>query len=181
MIKSIRKKKIFLKILILVIPGLFFTINVQSQIGTSVSFSTDKALGINVFYSENANSFYFGFSQQFNGQKNTVVRERKNTYGTTPMGDGNYYWLLDFGYSRTFIEKLIIQPEISVGGKNFFTNYSDKRFKDNGYSLIGNSKVIAGIGLNLGYKINDFIEPYCGYHTTKKITFGIRIHFKSLY
>jgi len=174
------KRKILLKILFLVIPGLFFAINVYSQIGTSVSFSTDKALGLNVFYSKNENSFYFGFSQQFNGQKNTVVKERKKTYGTTPIGDGNYYWLLDFGYSRTLVDKIIIQPEISVGGKNFFTNYSDKRFKDNGYSLIDNSEAIAGIGLNLGYKINDLIEPYCGYHTIKKITFGIRIHFRSL-
>lgn len=159
---------------------LFFAANVYSQIGTSVSFSTDKALGLNVFYFKSKNSFYFGFSQQFNGQKNTVVRERKQTYGTTPIGDGDFYWLLDFGYSRTFMETISIQPEISVGDKNFFTSYKDNRFKDNGYSLINNSETIAGFGLNLGYKINDFVEPYCGYHTIKKATFGIRIHFKSL-
>ena len=161
--------------------GLFFATNVYSQIGTSISFSTDKALGLNVFYSKNENSFYLGFSQQFNGQKITVVKERKQTYGTTPIGDGDFYWLLDFGYSRTFIETISIQPEISIGGKNFFTSYRDNRFKDNGYSLINNSEAIAGIGLNLGYKINDLFEPYCGFHTIKKLTFGIKIHLKSLF
>jgi hypothetical protein len=156
-----------------------FALNFKSysQYGTSLSFSTDKAIGLNFFYTQNDNSYYLGFSQQFNGQKNTVTKERKSNYGTTPIENGDYYWLLDLGYSRMIEEKFSVQPEISFGSKNYFTSYLDNRFSDNGYSLITSSKSILGVGLNLGYKINDFIEPYCGFHSIKKLTLGVKIHF----
>ncbi len=40
---------------------------------------------------------------------------------------------------------------------------------------------MVGIGVNIGYRINGFIEPFCGLHTISKVNFGIRIHFKSLF
>ncbi|HEY4785548.1 MAG TPA: hypothetical protein VIH57_05845 [Bacteroidales bacterium] len=165
-------------ILVLFIFLCFFNTNIfcQQGIGCSLFFTTDKVFGGNVFYTVQKNSFYCGFSYQSNGQKRTVVRERKKTYGITPIGDGDYYWLIDLGYSRTF-SKVIIQPEVSIGSKNYFTNYKDNRFKDDGYSLINYSIGIAGVGINIGYKVSDFIEPYIGFHSIKKLTLGIRIHF----
>ncbi len=150
------------------------------QLGTSISFSTGKALGINAFYTKNEDSFYLGYSYQFNGQKNTVITERKQNYGKTPTGDGDYYWLVDFGYSRRFFSKLSVQPELSFGSHNYFTNYSDNRFRDNGYSLINDSKSIIGFGTNIGYLINSFLEPYLGFHTIKKACFGLRVHINLL-
>ncbi|MHA7110579.1 hypothetical protein ACRTDU_10665 [Sunxiuqinia elliptica] len=163
-----------------IVLGLIFLIFLNKtsngQIGSSISFATDKVLGLNIFYTKNNNSFYLGYSYQFNGQKNTVVNERKKTYGTTPIENGDFYSLVDLGYSRLFFNQLTVQPEVSFGSKKYFTSYSDKRFKDDGYSLVNSSETLTGIGVNLGYKINDLIEPFCGFHTIKKLNFGVRIH-----
>jgi hypothetical protein len=174
-----KNSKYILKFLSIIISLAFLNINLFSQLGTSVSFSTDKAVGFSILYTKNENGFYLGFAEQLSDKKNTVVRERKQTYGISPIGSGDYYWLVDFGYSRTFLKVICLQPELSFGNKNYYTNYSDKRFKDDGYTLITSSETIAGIGANLGYKIKEFIEPYCGFHTTKKLNFGVRIHFNS--
>jgi hypothetical protein len=168
--------KSILKLLFLTIFALLINTNNYCQIGYSISLSIDKVLGANLFYTKNMHGFYLGFSNQFNGQKKTVVRERKDTYGLTPIGDGEFYWLIDLGYSRSFSKVIVIQPEVSIGGKNYFTNYKDRRFKDNGYTLINHSEKVAGVGINMGYIVNSFIEPYIGFHTMKKLTFGIRIH-----
>lgn len=173
-------KKIAVKLLLLAFLLLLTVFDIHGQIGVSISYSIGKTLGTNILGSINKNSFYIGYSKQYNGQKNTVVRERKKTYGTTPIEDGDFYWLVDMGYSRTFFEKITIQPEISIGRKNYFTSYKDNRFKDNGYSLITSSERVYNYGINLGYIINETIEPYCGYHNLKKITFGIRVHINLL-
>jgi hypothetical protein len=175
-----KTRKNIAMLLILIIWVSLFNNDVYSQIGASISFSTDKTLGLNMFYNKNKNSFYLGYSKQYNGQKNTVVRERKKTYGTTPIEDGDFYWLIDFGYSRIFLKTINLQPEFSVGNRNYFTSYEDNRFRDNGYSLINSSETIFNFGMNLGYIINDFIEPFCGYHNRKKLTVGIRIHLNLL-
>jgi hypothetical protein len=159
--------------LLLALFSFLSTTNNYSQVGCSVSFSTRKAVSTNLFYTNKGDGIYLGVSYQFNGQKNTVVRERKKTYGLTPTGDGDFFWLIDFGFSRAFA-KVIVQPEISIGSKNYFTNYKDNRFKDNGYTLINKSETIAGIGINVGYLIKNSIEPYIGYHSLRKLTFGIR-------
>jgi len=175
-----------IKIGLLTIIALFIaTLNANCQYGGSISFSSSNAYGINVFFDVGNDIYYFGYSEQLAGQKNTAVGERKKTYGTTQTGTGSFFWLMDFGFCRQFDEtyspRLIpvkIQSEISIGSRNSFTNYSDKRFTDSGYSLINESKTIIGAGINVGYKLEDnIIEPYLGFHTIKKLTFGIRLHF----
>ena len=166
-----------IRFLILLTLTTLIDTNVYSQVGTSVSYSVDNALGLNLFYTDNLNSYYLGYSYQFNGQKNKVVDERKSNYGTTPTGDGDFYWLIDFGYSRLFFNSLSVQPEFSVGSRRYFRNYKDDRFTDGGYSLVSSAEMLAGVGVNVGYVIDDLIEPYLGFHTIKKLTFGVRIHF----
>ncbi|MGB0884434.1 MAG: hypothetical protein ACPG4W_07340 [Flavobacteriales bacterium] len=154
---------------------IFSMTNTNAQkFGTSIALSTNKVFGLDFFYGKENNRFHFGYSHQFNGQKNTVVRERKANYGLTKIEDGDFFWLIDLGYSRVINQKLTINPEISFGSKNEFTNYKDDRFSDNGYSLISKSKAKTGIGLNLGYLVHKHLEPFIGYHTLKKVNFGLR-------
>lgn len=166
------------KMMILIVFALIYSFGNQAnaQYGVSMSFTTNKALGFNCFFKEAQNAFYFGFTQQFNGQKNKVVNERKINYGLTNLGDGDFYWLVDFGYSRTFFSVLTIQPELSIGQQNIFINYSDKRFSDDGYSLVTDKKGINGAGLNIGYRSSSWIEFFGGYHSIKKMNLGIRLH-----
>jgi|WetSurSiteA1Bulk_404760.scaffolds.fasta_scaffold23824_2 hypothetical protein len=166
-----------LKLVILTFLICYFEENLICQFGLSFSASIDKALGFNVFYSKKSNSFFLGFSEQLSDKKNTVVKERKWNYGLTPIGSGEYYWTIDFGYSRKIKKRLNLQPEISLGSRNYYTNYSDKRFKDGGYTLITSSEAIIGLGLNAGIFFQKIFEPFLGYHTIKKLNFGIRIHF----
>jgi len=162
-------KKIYLLIITL------FTITISSaQYGASISYSTENSLGLDFFYFKESNRFHIGYSQQFNGQMNEVVKERKSNYGLTKIEDGDYFWLMDFGYSRVFYEKITIHPELSFGKRNEYTNYEDNRFTDNGYSLINESKSIAGFGLNIGYFFNKNFETFVGFHSLKKVNFGIR-------
>jgi hypothetical protein len=145
--------------------------------GVSFSYSTGKALAMDLFYSKSFNRFHFGYGYQFNGQKKTVIKERKATYGLSEIEDGDFFWLVDLGYSRIIAQKLTIHPEISFGAKRYFTSYEDDRFKDNGYSLINRTETKAGVGVNIGYFIAEKIEPFVGYHTMKKMNFGFRFTF----
>lgn len=164
---------------ILISTALILSVSVANaqKFGVSFSFATAKVLAMDMFYTKNANRFHFGYGYQFNGQKKTVVKERKDNYGLTKIEDGDFFWLIDLGYSRIIAKKLTIHPELSFGSKRFFTSYKDDRFSDNGYSLINRSEAKAGIGLNAGYFIIEKVEPFIGYHTLKKLNFGIRFSF----
>lgn len=164
---------------ILITTAFIFSILVTNaqNFGVSFSYATANVLAMDIFYSKNSNRFHFGYGYQFNGQKKTVVKERKENYGLTKIEDDDFFWLIDFGYSRIIAKKLTVHPELSLGSKRFFTSYKDDRFSDNGYSLINRSEAKVGFGLNAGYFISEKIEPFIGYHTLKKLNFGIRFSF----
>jgi|SRR5680860_760400 len=141
--------------------------------GFSFSYSIVNVAELDIFVRDGNNRFHLGYRHQFNGQKIEVIKNPKETYGLTEIGEGDYFLVIDLGYSRIFMNKTTVHPEISIGAKNEFTSYQDDRFSDNGYSLITSSKVAIGFGLNLGYLVRGF-EPFIGYHTLKKMNFGIR-------
>lgn len=163
--------------LFLCLGMLYFSTGKAQNVGLSFSYSSIKVFSVDFFYKKNKDRFHIGYGYQFNGQKNTVVRERNPNYGLTKISDGDFFWLIDLGYSRIIAEKLTIHPEISFASKNYFTNYQDNRFSDNGYSLINRSETKVGIGVNAGYLISNKIEPFIGYHTIKKMNFGLRFSF----
>ena len=166
------------KLILILCFGMFSIVSSKAQnIGVSLSYSTKNVLAMDLFFRKETHRFHFGYGHQFNGQKNKVVRERESNYGLTKIEDGDFFWVIDLGYSRIISDVLTIHPEISIGGKNYFTSYKDNRFSDNGYSLINRSETIAGLGVNVGYFLNDNIEPFIGYHTMKKMNFGLRFSF----
>ena len=146
--------------------------------GVSLAFSTNNMLSFDFLLANEKNRFHIGFSTQFNGQKNAVVRERGPNYGLTRIGNGDSYWLVDFGYGRQLGKLVVIQPEIGFGGQNFFTNYSDGRFRDGGYSLITKTEIKAAIGINCGILLQENIEFFLGLNTIKKLNFGFRYLWK---
>lgn len=149
----------------------------NAQFGGSLSYSTRNVLSVDGFYGKKKNRVHFGYGHQFNGQKNSVVSTRKTNYGLTKIEDGNYFWHIDIGYSRIILQKLTLNPMLSFGVKNYFTNYKDDRFSDSGYSLINRSESDIGLGINVGYLLNKNVEPFIGYHSLKNANFGIRVIF----
>lgn len=167
-------KKVFL------LPFLFlvFQPNLFCQWGLSFAYSSGKVLGLDVFGGGNkGNRIHLGYCARSGGEKKKVVRERDQTYGLTAEDSGNYFWMVDLGYSKVFSFGLTINPEISIGQRHFFTNYRDDRFSDGGYSLINKSELYGGVGLNIGYLTKSIFEPFIGYNTAKKMNFGLRLVF----
>lgn len=142
--------------------------------GISINFSTEQAIGVDVFVYRGNNRFHLGYDHQFNGQKKEIIKNPKESYGLTEIEDGTYFWVIDLGYSRVIKNKITVHPELSIGGEKEFINFQDDRFVDDGYSLITNKKLAVGIGLNIGCLMRKGVEPFIGFHTLKKITFGIR-------
>lgn len=154
---------------------ILFGLTAYGQVGFSVAYGTSNTFGFDGYIIDGSdNRFHFGFASQSNGQKAKVVKERLANYGTTRIEDGEFFWLLDFGYSKIIKEKFTIHSELSIGQRNDFTTYEDNRFTDGGYSLVNYSKTAGGIGVYAGYLFNYNFETFVGYHTTKKLTFGVR-------
>lgn len=151
------------------------TTTLTSQIGFSMSYSTGKTLGFDLFYFKENNRFHIGYGYQFNGQKNKVVKEREANYGLTPIESGDFFGLVDLGYSRVLFDKLTIHPEVSFGTQHQFTSFKDDRFSDGGYSLISKSTGKTGVGCNVGFLVTEQFEVFVGYHTLKKLGVGMRL------
>lgn len=149
--------------------------DLDSGRGLSFSYSTNNTWAIDIFYRSCNNRFHLGYGHQFNGQKIKVFKKQKETSGLTETENGEYFWVIDLGYSRIFIDRITVHSELSIGGKNQFTNFQDYGYNDDGFSIITDSKLTTGIGLNIGYLIRNGLEPFIGIHTLKSVTIGIRL------
>lgn len=163
---------LFVLILLFLAPSLLF-----SQLGMSFSYCNRHAISFDLLYGI-THRIHMGGSWQANGQKNTVVTERKENYGLTEIGDGDFFELFDLGYSGLIKKRVSIHLETSFGRRRFFTNYKDNRFNDKGYSLVRKSEQITGVGLYIGCIIKNGIEPYIGMHTIKKTVLGVRWSYR---
>ena len=143
--------------------------------GLSLSYSTNNAWGVDMFARAGNNRFHIGYGHQFNGQEIKVIKEQKQTDGLTEIGSGEYFWVIDIGYSRIFINKITVHSEFSIGGKNAFTSFKADKSYPKDYSLVTDSKSALGIGLKVGYLLNNGLEPFLGLHTLKKVDFGVRL------
>lgn len=70
------------KYIILIFLFLIFN-QVNAQVGFSLAYSTNNVLSFDFFYRKYDNRYHIGYGYQYNGQKHTVVKERKSNYGLT--------------------------------------------------------------------------------------------------
>lgn len=169
-----------MKKFLIFIFALFITTICQGQVrdgggGLSFSYSTNNAWGVDMFAGPGNNRFHLGYGHQFNGQEIKVIKKQKETNELTEIGKGEYFWVIDIGYSRIFMDRITVHSEFSIGGKNEFTSFKADRTYYEDYSLVTGSKSALGIGLKVGYLLNNGLEPFIGFHTLKKIDFGIRL------
>lgn len=164
--------KIFFFLLILLTLNISYA---QSEAGASISYTGINTFGIDVFGGTgDGNRYHLGVSFQSNNTFNKVVNERKSNYGLTKLDSGDYIFTVDAGYSRVLFQRLTLNAEITYGLYTEYTNYQDRRFTDDGYSLITKRESTFGVGINIGCYIYKKIEPFIGVNTLKKISFGIR-------
>ena len=168
-------KKIFIFIILLTVITYCKGQDKDFGRGLSLSYSTNNAWGVDIFGRAGNNRFHLGYGHQFNGQEIKVVKKQKETNELTEIGNGEYFWVIDLGYSRIFMDRITVHSEFSIGGKNEFTSFKADRTYYKDYSLVTDSKLAIGIGLKVGYLMNSGIEPFIGIHTLKKLDFGVRL------
>jgi hypothetical protein len=173
----------FLNKIIIFIILFSVTIYCESQVrdgsgGFSLSYSTNNVWGVDMFAGLGNNRFHLGYGHQFNGQENKVIKKQKETNELTEIGNGEYFWVIDLGYSRIFMDRITVHSEFSIGGKNEFTSFKNDRNYYKDYSLVTGSKSTLGIGLNVGYLLENGLEPFIEIHTLKKLDFGVRLSWQ---
>lgn len=163
----------------LLFPALIFFVTFsfgQKGFGFDVGFSTSKAPMMDVKYFVNKNAGSIGFSYQvFNdalGKKEPGVIP-----GTNAIGDGDYFYSVDIGYTRVLNEKFCISGEISIGQKIFYQNLSDITFAQGGYHRTVSKKSEVGGGASLTYDINDNVGIFAGYNSIRQGSLGIQFRF----
>ena len=148
----------------------------QKGFGFDLGIATSKAPMFDVKYFLNENAFSLGLSYQiFNdalGKKESGVIP-----GTNAIGDGDYFFTVDIGYTRILSEKFSVSGEISVGSRKFYQNLSDNNFSEGGYHRIYKTKSIVGAGGIITYNANNTVGFFAGYNSIREAAAGVQIKF----
>lgn len=151
----------------------------QTGFGFDIGFATSKSALFDIKYFKNKNAFSLGLTYQFNDTKGKKVTEQLSNYGRTVDGTGNYFYTVDFGYTRILTDKFSLTGELSVGGRNLYTNYIDNRFTDGGYYMVDKSESLFGIGGLVTYYLNQNFGVFAGYNSIRSVAIGLQIKLLS--
>ena len=147
----------------------------QTGFGFDLGLATSKSALFDIKYFKNKNAFSLGLTYQFNDAKGEKVTKQLSNYGRTVDRTGSYIYTVDFGYTRTLTDKISLTGELSVGGRNHYTNYIDSRFTDGGYYMIDKSESLFGIGGLVTYYLNQNFGVFAGYNSIRSIAIGLQI------
>src|SRR5215467_9183546 len=151
------------RVLLLTIIIFFVTFSFGQQgFGFGVGFSTSKAPFVNAKYFFDKNAVSIGASYQaFNdalGKKHDVMPS-----DTFVIGDGDYFYSIDLGYTRMINEKFSISGEVSFGKKMFYQNIGNSSYSDGGYYINDKKKSEIGGGVFATYYFSETLGVFAGY------------------
>jgi hypothetical protein len=159
------------------IPSIFFVLLTSAQrgFGFDVGMATSKAPMLAVKYYIDKNAPSIGFSYQvFN---DALGKEHDLTTGSTAIGDGEYFYSFDIGYTRVLSEKFSLAGEVSFGTKKHYQNLRDDNSTSGGYHRILKTESVVGGGGFLFYNINQTFGIFAGYNSLREGTFGLEVRF----
>ena len=161
--------------LIIVVFLVIFS-NAQKGLGFDLGIATSKAPMFDIKYFLNENAFSLGASYQI---FNDALGKKKDGVipGTNAIGDGDYFFSVDMGYTRLLNEKFSVSGEISIGNRKFYQNLSDNNFSEGGYHRITKTNVIVGVGASITYNANDIVGFFAGYNSIREAAAGVQIKF----
>jgi hypothetical protein len=160
---------------LVLVPCIFFVLLASAQMGFGfdVGISTSKAPLVAVKYYFDKNAVFAGATYQvFNdalGKKNDLIP------GTVAIGDGDYFYSIDIGYTRILNENFSVSGEVSIGQKKYYQNLSDDNFSQGGYHYIYKTKSQVGGGAMLMYNFNQTFGLFAGYNSIREGTFGLEV------
>ena len=158
-----------------VLPSILFVMlaSAQKGFGFDLGISTSKAPMLAVKYYIDKNAPSVGFSYQvFNdalGKKQDLVP------GDSAIGNGDYFYSVDIGYTRVLSEKFSIQGEISFGKKTSYQNVRDDNSAAGGYHRITKKESVVGGGGLLFFNLNETFSLFAGYNSLREGTFGLEV------
>ncbi|HEY1870182.1 MAG TPA: hypothetical protein VGG71_03945 [Chitinophagaceae bacterium] len=148
----------------------------QQGFGFGVGFSTSKAPMVNVKYFFDRNAVSLGGSYQaFNDALGKKLDEPKP--GASVIGDGDYFYSVDIGYTRILNEKFSLSGEVSIAKKIFYQNFTDYSFSQGGYHHTYKTISETGIGVFGTYYFNDVLGVFAGYNTKRQAFIGLDVRF----
>jgi hypothetical protein len=160
---------------LVLIPFIFFVLlsSAQRGFGFDVAMSTSKAPMIAVKYYLDNDAASIGFSYQaFN---DALGKEHDYKAGSTAIGDGDYFYSFDIGYTRVLSEKFSVAGEVSIGTKKHYQNLRDDNTSSGGYHRILKTESKIGGGGFVFYNINETFGLFAGYNSLREGTFGLEI------
>jgi len=145
----------------------------QNGFGFDVGMATSKAPMIAVKYYIDKNAPSIGFSYQvFN---DALGKNEDLKTGSTAIGDGDYFYSFDIGYTRVLSEKFSIAGEVSIGTKKHYQNLRDDNSSSGGYHRILKTESVVGGGGSIFYNINETFGIFAGYNSLREGTFGLEV------
>jgi len=159
--------------------SLFFITLAHGQKGFAIDLGigTSKAPMIAVKYYLDKNAASIGASYQvFN---NALGKNQDLVVGDTAIGDGDYFYSFDIGYTRVISEKFSIGAEVSFGTKKYYQNLRDDSAPSGAYHRIIDTKSVIGGGGLLFYNVNEAFSIFGGYNSLREGTFGLEFRFLS--
>jgi hypothetical protein len=157
------------------IPFIFIGLLASAQrgFGFDLGMSTSKTPMLALKYYIDKNAPSIGFSYQiFN---DALGKDHALNPGDTAIGNGDYYYALDIGYTRVLSDKISIAAELSIGTRKFYQNLRDDNSSSGGYHRTLSTKSVVGGGGFLYYNVNEVFGLFAGYNSLREGTFGVEI------
>lgn len=139
--------------------------DMETIAGFDVAYTSNRVIRGALIAKVGVNFFRLGFSGQDGGQKGKRVGEQLANYGRTITGSGQFLSSVDIGYGRAVVRNLIVEAEVSLGWRTYYTNYVDGRFNGGGYYLVNQTEFKPGVGLGARYFVNKYVNAFGGYNT----------------
>lgn len=158
---------------LVLVPSVFFVLLTSAQrgFGFDVGIGTSKApmLAVKYYFDKNAASVGATY-QIFN---DALGKNEDYKPGTTAIGDGDYFYSIDLGYTRILNESFSISGDVSIGKKKYYQNLRDDSSPQGGYHRILKEKSQVGGGAYLYYNFNTNVGLFAGYNSMRGGTFGV--------
>ena len=116
----------------------------------------------------------YTFSDRPSGKE---VSERLGNYGNTKDGEGSYFSTFDLGIQKIFLKKWMILGGFSVGSRDYYQRYLDRRFRADHYYLVTKSKTIMAFDTGLTYRASDIFSVFLRHNDSVGTGIGIKLCF----
>jgi hypothetical protein len=148
----------------------------QRGFGFDAGFSTSKAPMVALKYFIDKNAASIGASYQvFNdalGKKEDEILQ--NDFA---IGNGDFFYSIDVGYTRLLSEKFSVSGEVSFVKRKYYRNLSNNSFPVGGYHIIYDTKSEVDFGGFVTYYFNDLVGIFVGYNSIRHASIGVEFRF----